>query len=53
MQLSVIHKSLYLQVYYHLGAFEDSLTYALGADDLFDVNHSSEYVETIICKFFH
>ncbi len=38
------------KVYYHLGAFEDSLTYALGADDLFDVNDTSEYVETIIAK---
>ncbi len=36
------------QVYYHLGAFEESLTYALGADDLFDVNDTSEYVETTI-----
>ena len=40
--------SYMLQVYYHLGAFEDSLTYALGADSLFDVNGVSEYVETII-----
>ena len=38
------------QVYYHLGSFEDSLTYALGAEDLFDVNGHSEYVETIIGK---
>ncbi|XP_072383530.1 26S proteasome non-ATPase regulatory subunit 1 [Diabrotica undecimpunctata] len=38
------------KVYYHLGAFEDSLTYALGAGDLFDVNARSEYVETILAK---
>lgn len=38
------------KVYYHLGSFEDSLTYALGAGDLFDVNHPSEYVETTISK---
>lgn len=38
------------KVYYHLGAFEDSLTYALGAGDLFDVNARNEYVETIIAK---
>ncbi|XP_035217424.1 26S proteasome non-ATPase regulatory subunit 1-like [Stegodyphus dumicola] len=38
------------KVYYHLGSFEDSVFYALGAGDLFDVNHSSEYVETIISK---
>ncbi|XP_037088868.1 26S proteasome non-ATPase regulatory subunit 1-like [Pollicipes pollicipes] len=38
------------KVYYHLGSFEDSLTYALGAGDLFDVNDKSQYVETIIAK---
>ncbi|ELT92764.1 hypothetical protein CAPTEDRAFT_182474 [Capitella teleta] len=38
------------KVYYHLGAFEDSLTYALGADNLFNVNDTSEYVETTISK---
>lgn len=38
------------KVYYHLGSFEDSLTYALGANDLFDVTASSEYVQTIISK---
>nr|XP_023022395.1 26S proteasome non-ATPase regulatory subunit 1-like [Leptinotarsa decemlineata] len=38
------------KVYYHLGAFEDSLTYALGAGDLFDVNARTEYVETILAK---
>jgi len=46
------------QVYYHLGAYDDSLTYALGAGDLFDVNGHSEYVETIIgkvnyCQYLH
>lgn len=38
------------KVYYHLGAFEDSLTYALGAGNLFDVNARNEYVDTIIAK---
>ena len=38
------------KVYYHLGSFEDSLTFALGADDLFDVNNTSEYVQTTIAK---
>ena len=38
------------KVYYHLGEFEDSLTFALGADKLFCVNDTSEYVETIIAK---
>lgn len=36
------------KVYYHLGSFEDSLTYALGAGELFDVNARTEYVETTI-----
>ena len=27
-----------LQVYYHLGSYEDSLQYALGADTLFDIS---------------
>lgn len=40
------------KVYYHLGSFEDSLTYALGAGELFDVNARSEYVETTLCKCF-
>ena len=38
------------KVYYHLGAFDESLTFALGAGQKLDVNGSSEYVETIICK---
>lgn len=38
------------KVYYHLGSFEDSLTYALGAGELFDVNSHNEYVETTIAK---
>ncbi|KAL7035628.1 hypothetical protein ACKWTF_008475 [Chironomus riparius] len=38
------------KVYYHLGAFEDSLTYALGAGELFDVNARNEYVDTIVAK---
>lgn len=38
------------KVYYHLGSFEDALTYALGASDLFDVNARNEYVDTVIAK---
>lgn len=38
------------KVYYHLGSFSDSLQYALGAGNLFDVNTRSEYVDTIIAK---
>lgn len=33
-----------------MGSFEDSLTYALGAGNLFDVNARNEYVDTIIAK---
>ena len=36
------------KVFYHLGAFEESLNYALGAGELFNVTDDSEYVETII-----
>lgn len=39
-----------LQVYYHLGEFDDSLNFALGAGALFDLSAKSEYVDTIICK---
>ncbi|XP_022903059.1 26S proteasome non-ATPase regulatory subunit 1-like [Onthophagus taurus] len=38
------------KVYYHLGSFDDSLIYALGARNLFDVNSRTEYVETILSK---
>ncbi|XP_039296978.1 26S proteasome non-ATPase regulatory subunit 1 isoform X2 [Nilaparvata lugens] len=38
------------KVYYHLGSFSDSLQYALGAGNLFNVNSHSEYVDTIIAK---
>uniref|UniRef100_A0AAQ5Z1N9 26S proteasome non-ATPase regulatory subunit 1 n=1 Tax=Amphiprion ocellaris TaxID=80972 RepID=A0AAQ5Z1N9_AMPOC len=38
------------KVFYHLGAFEESLNYALGAGELFSVTDDSEYVETIIAK---
>ncbi|XP_047130799.1 26S proteasome non-ATPase regulatory subunit 1 isoform X1 [Hydra vulgaris] len=49
-----IHKDLSSlvasKVYYHLGSFEDSVMYALGAENLFNVNSHSEYVETTIAK---
>jgi len=38
------------KVYYHLGSFEDSVMYALGAGSLFNVNGHSEYIETTIAK---
>ncbi|CAF0936152.1 unnamed protein product, partial [Didymodactylos carnosus] len=36
------------KVYYHLGSFDNALSYALGAGSLFNVNDKTEYVETII-----
>ena len=39
------------KVYYHLGSFENALQYALGANKLFNVDESTEYVETIIGIF--
>mmetsp|Transcript_20270 Transcript_20270/g.24217 ORF Transcript_20270/g.24217 Transcript_20270/m.24217 type:complete len:996 (-) Transcript_20270:325-3312(-) len=38
------------KVFYHLGELDDSLQYALGAGDLFDVNETSEYVQTLLAK---
>jgi len=38
------------KVYYHLGAFDESVMYALGAGELFNVNGHTEYIETIIAK---
>ncbi|KAG0170052.1 proteasome regulatory particle base subunit [Apophysomyces sp. BC1021] len=38
------------KVYYHLGELDDSLTFALGAGQSFDLSEKSEYVETIISK---
>lgn len=38
------------KVYYHLGSFQDSLTFALGAGEKFDVNGTSEYIETLLCE---
>jgi 26S proteasome regulatory subunit N2 len=33
-----------------LGELDDSLAFALGAGQSFDLSESSEYVTTIICK---
>lgn len=38
------------KVYYHLGEYDESMLFALGAGDLFDISASGEYVETIISK---
>ena len=36
------------KVYYHLGAFDSALTFALGAGSLFNVSERSEFVETVV-----
>ena len=38
------------KVYYHLGAYDESLNFALGAGKNFDLNSTSEFVQTIISK---
>ena len=40
------------KVYFHLGEFDDALTFALGAGPLFDVEKQAEdeYVETVVSK---
>ncbi|OBZ82826.1 26S proteasome non-ATPase regulatory subunit 1 [Choanephora cucurbitarum] len=38
------------KVYYNLGELDDSLTFALGAGQSFDLTETSEYVTTIISK---
>lgn len=38
------------KVFYHLGEFEESMNFALGAGELFDISAKSEYVQTIIEK---
>jgi len=37
-------------VYYHLGEYDDALSFALGASELFDVAQKTQYVNTIISK---
>ncbi|KAJ8070163.1 hypothetical protein OCU04_000555 [Sclerotinia nivalis] len=38
------------KVYYHLQAYNESMTFALGAGDLFQLDKSGEFEETIISK---
>lgn len=38
------------KVYYNLGEYDASMKYALVADDKFDLNSRSEYMETIVSK---
>ncbi|PWN27463.1 26S proteasome regulatory complex, non-ATPase subcomplex, Rpn2/Psmd1 subunit [Jaminaea rosea] len=38
------------KVYFHLGEFDDALTFALGADEAFNVDAGDEYTESIVSK---
>ena len=38
------------KVYFYLGELDDALSFALGADNLFDVEVRSEYIETVVSK---
>lgn len=38
------------KVYFHLGEFDESLSFALGAGPLFDVERKDEYVDTVVCE---
>ena len=40
------------KVFYHLEDLDDSLRYALGAGNLFDINGQTEYSETLIGTLF-
>lgn len=39
------------KVYYHLGEYEESMMFALGAGELFDISVRTEYEDTIICTY--
>ena len=39
------------KVHYHLESYDEALSFALGAEELFDVTERSEYVETIIGEY--
>ncbi|KAI9501991.1 proteasome regulatory particle base subunit [Coemansia spiralis] len=36
------------KIYFHLGEFDDALTFALGAGELFNLTDSSSYVQTVV-----
>jgi len=39
------------KVYFHLGEFDEALSFALGSAELFDVDSKDEYVDTVVCEF--
>src|SRR5438876_659542 len=38
------------KVYYHLGEYNESMVFALGAGKLFDLDNKGEFEETKICR---
>ncbi|KAJ1954541.1 proteasome regulatory particle base subunit, partial [Linderina pennispora] len=36
------------KIYFHLGAFDDALSFALGAGELFDLTENSAFVQTVV-----
>ena len=36
-------------MYFHLGEYNEALSFALGAGKLFDLSAKTEFVETVIC----
>ena len=38
------------KIYFYLGEFDEALSFALGAESLFDVDQRNEYVETLVSK---
>lgn len=39
------------KVYFHLGEFDEALSFALGSAELFDVDKKDEYVDTVVCEY--
>lgn len=38
------------KVFYHLGALDDAMAYALGAEELFDLSQKNEYIASLVSK---
>ncbi|CDW54296.1 26S proteasome non ATPase regulatory subunit 1 [Trichuris trichiura] len=38
------------KIYFHLTAYDDALLFAIGAEELFDVDANSEYVNTVVAR---
>jgi len=44
------NRELIGKMYFHLGEYNEALSFALGAGKLFDPSAKTEFVETIICR---